>query len=268
MKSVPQSPKGFTILLALGISLFLMSSLASNLQGQEWKVTTGLSQPRAKGARKNPQRDRKEATVDALRDACEQLGVKISSLTEVKNYVTNYDLIKSEANQFIEFERVNEVYREDGVMQVTIKYRKKETSVSPEEQNKAIRDNQAKPSEPKTTTQEAPSKQLIVKIVRGINMSGQNIFVNLSIGVETEERPSVGRTEVVQNANSPEWNKTFTVPSYNGKPIHFDVFNNNGSNIQWVGNIVLNNPQSGTYEIKRQGEAGNRGQLEVSFESK
>lgn len=261
------------------IPLFIIVSaglfLVNPALGQEWKITNGFSQTRTKGMRKNLQRDRKEATADALRDACEQLGVKISSLTEVKNYVTKYDLINTEASQKIEFERVSEVYTEDGPLQVTIKFRKKTIS------SEGIG---AQPDSNKTSQPSVPlpeSNKLVIKVLRATGIPRMDIFdesdpfvVVSMYGVE------IGRTIHIPNNPNPVWNQTFSIPTYKGEPLRFDVYDEDVvSRADWIGCVILEGVKynqfdqeqpykqiSGTYNIIKPGVAGSFGQLVLSFD--
>jgi hypothetical protein len=237
-------------------------------QGNTQIIGKGLSSvPRAKSTQgKYKQRDRKEAKIEAIRDACEQLRVTITSDTKVKNFVVIYDQVEAEANEKLKFQTIHDEYNADGLYEIKILATKATDEVTEtKEQIKNIEPIAEKPKEPEI--REAPSKKLTIHVVQAYNilnmdaLSASDPWVSVTINGE-----QVGRTPTVQDNPNPVWNQSFFVPIYNGGSIRFDVYDNDVTKSDWVGVVVCQSPQSGTYDIRKQGVAGSLGQLKVTFE--
>lgn len=79
----------------------------------------------------------------------------------------------------------------------------------------------------------------------------------------------IGRTDVVRDNNSPEFNKRFEIADYSNEIIRVKVFDHDATSDRPIGEVVLREPNSGLYPILFEPTTGgveNRGQLEVVFE--
>lgn len=78
----------------------------------------GISDNKNEGA----QKDRKEAVMDAKRQACEKAGLKIKSKTTVENFQTAFDYIESESEAILlpGFQIIDIGYVADGTYQVVL----------------------------------------------------------------------------------------------------------------------------------------------------
>ena len=78
----------------------------------------------------------------------------------------------------------------------------------------------------------------------------------------------IGRTEKVQNNNSPEFNDRFEVSNYAGEVIVLTVYDHDVTGEQLIGQVAIQEPKSGKYPIigTNDGQNYNRGQIEVVFE--
>lgn len=108
---------------------------------------------------------------------------------------------------------------------------------------------------------------LIVKKGTGIQrmdtLTDTDAWVQVSVGNRL-----IGRTDKVQDNNSPEFNKSFDVSEYSGEPIILTVYDHDVNSEDLIGNVTISEPKSGMYPIIAtvNGRNYNMGQIEVVFE--
>lgn len=108
---------------------------------------------------------------------------------------------------------------------------------------------------------------LIIKKATGIDrmdtISGTDAWVQVTIGNRL-----IGRTETVQNSNSPEFNERFEVTDYAGELIILTIYDHDVTKDQLIGQVTIQEPKSGKYPIigSINGQNYNRGQIEIVFE--
>lgn len=108
---------------------------------------------------------------------------------------------------------------------------------------------------------------LVVKKGTGIHkkdaLSESDVWVQVSVGNQL-----VGRTEKIQDSNSPEFNDRFDVSEYSGEPIILTVYDHDVNSEDLIGNVTISGPKSGRYPIigTIDGQNYNLGQIEVVFE--
>jgi|GEM_PF-4496483 len=108
---------------------------------------------------------------------------------------------------------------------------------------------------------------LIIKKAIGIHkmdlMSDTDAWIQVSIGNRL-----IGRTEKIQDNNSPEFNERFEVSNYAGEVIVLRVYDHDISKEELIGEVLIYEPKSGKYPIigTINGQTYNLGQIEVIFE--
>jgi len=100
------------------ISIFLLLCLSSFAQEVIDISVKGISDNKNEGA----QKDRKEAIMDAKRQACEKAGLQIKSKTTVENFQTVFDHVESESEAVLlpGFQIIDIGYVADGTYQVVL----------------------------------------------------------------------------------------------------------------------------------------------------
>lgn len=253
--------------------------LANPSLGQEWKTVTGYY-TRPKGIRKNRQRDRDLAKADALRSACEELGVTIRSITSVKDFVTQFDSVETDAKQHIEYREIDQGdYTDSGDYKIIIKFKAITTETTDQptsDQTESAKNNQSQPKIPYPE-----SNKLVIKVLRAYNIPSSHLLrTSNTYVIATIYSVQIGRTITVKDNPNPVWNQAFSVPTYKGEPIRFDVYDQGITKPTWIGCVTLGGVKynqfdqeepykqnSGTYNIIKPGVAGTFGQLVLSFDT-
>jgi hypothetical protein len=102
----------------ISIIVVLSLSMALNAQSIIDISVKGISDAKKDGA----QKDRKEAVLDAKKQACDKAGLKLSSKTMVENFKVVYDYVESKAETVLlpGFQIVDVGYTVDGTYQVVL----------------------------------------------------------------------------------------------------------------------------------------------------
>jgi len=118
-----------------------------------------------------------------------------------------------------------------------------------------------------TSTKQRSGFTLIIKKGTGLKkmdfMTDTDAWVQVFIGNRL-----IGRTEKVQDNNSPEFNERFEISDYSGELILLKVFDHDVTGEQPLGQVIISEPKTGMYPIigNVNGQNFNVGQIEVAFE--
>ncbi len=93
--------------------------------------------------------------------------------------------------------------------------------------------------------------------------SASDVWIQIMVG-----KKLIGRTDVVQDNNSPVFNARFHISEYSGEPILLNIFDHDISKDTFIGKVNIREPKSSKYPIIdiQNGQPTNCGQVEVSFE--
>jgi hypothetical protein len=108
---------------------------------------------------------------------------------------------------------------------------------------------------------------LVIKKGTGIEkmdaLSDTDAWIQVTVGNRL-----IGKTEVVKDNNSPQFNERFEVSEYAGEPITLTVYDHDVTGEELIGNVTISEPKNGKYPIigTENGQNLYRGQIEVVFE--
>ncbi len=108
---------------------------------------------------------------------------------------------------------------------------------------------------------------LIIKKATGLDrmdiLSNTDAWVGVSVG-----NKFIGRTEKIQDNNSPEFNEPFAISDYAGEIILLTVYDHDVQGDKLIGLVTIPEPRTGKYPIigNTDGQDRNRGQVEIVIE--
>jgi hypothetical protein len=188
------------------------------------------------------QRDKREAEIDAWRQAIEKAGLLIRSTTLMENFTVMSDSVESLAKGLIlpDWDLMDVGYDEDGVYVVVITG--KIRPWAPEEQ-------------PSLASEWTSLVVVKATVPRMDAFSDTEAFVEVRCG-----NVSLGTTPYFQDNNNPAWNETFPLPKDCSGPIVLTVYDKDVSKNEVVGQVRISIGESGVHTI-----SGRGGTIEIEF---